>query len=180
MNVFFLILLIPYTVAVFMYYFWDKVSKKTHYDASVVLAGKEEDCVLVPIYATKYIFWGRIGTNISIDDKLAANVKPGESVLVPIKPGVRNISVYWYEKAEKYDVEINIDEDTMLYTRVEWEGALARPFIKKLKKDDSIDESLIEKDFQRRLGEIKASKAYVTFGLLIWGIPALIVAAYLF
>jgi len=157
MNLFYMVLLVLFLISVSAYYFWDDIFKKIPYKNSIVITEKKSDCILVMTYATKYVF-GRHGTNISVDDTHVANVKPGDTIQIPIKMGVRRISTYWHENDDKYGIEVCVDENTMLYVYAEFGGQFAIPSIKELKKNDSFNESDMENKFQKRLREVKSLK----------------------
>ena len=172
MNLFFLLLLVLFIILVFMYIYPDKIFGKMPYKDSTVFIEKEEDHTLVPIYMTKYIIGGRMGVNIFVDGIKVANIKPGDTISVPVMPGMRKVSAYCLEE-DKNEIDVNVDEDTALFVYAEYagEGIPATPSIKQLKKDDPIDESYSEKEYQKALVERKSGRLSALMTLLVFGIP---------
>jgi len=165
MNMIFLTLLIAFIIAIFLYYFRDNISRRIPYKDSIVIAENEDGCILVPAYMTRYVVGGRRGINVSVDGTPAANVKPGDTVSVPIMPGIRKISAYWYS-GENFDIEVCIDENTMIYVYTGYDGFSTTTYIKELKKNERIDESKIEKEYR----EILRVRKPELFGLFKWSI----------
>ena len=179
MNVFFLILLVLFIIFVFLYIYSDEISKKIPYKDSVIFEKEENDCILVPIYMTKFVIGGRSGINISVDGVRTANIKPGDALLVPIRPGRRCISAYCYE-TEKCDIDVCVDDETMLFAYAEYNGVSAKPFIKTLKKNDHIDESKIEKEYKKMFSDVKSLKISSLIRVFIIVIPLLVAGIFLF
>ncbi|MCL2143275.1 MAG: hypothetical protein FWH44_03345 [Methanomassiliicoccaceae archaeon] len=178
MNVFFLILFMLLIILSILYVHSDKISGKIPRKDSSVFIENEEGCILVPAYVTKYVVGGRIGINISVDGIRAANVKPGDTVLIPVRPGIRRISAYWYE-SEKYDAEAYVDEGTMLFVHTEYDGFSTTTFLKELRKNDPIDESGMEKGYNKAIADARSLKVSSMIRVFVVAIPMLIAGIFL-
>jgi len=150
MNPFFLALYGLFVVIVLSYLIISYAYSKIPFKESTVFVENTDGCILVPMYATKYLSGGRKGTDVSVDGIHAANIKPGDTVSVPIRSGMRKISVYWHEK-EKFEFEILVDERTLIFLSFEQDGMFKRPSVKELKKDDHINESSLKKEYENDL-----------------------------
>jgi hypothetical protein len=167
-----------FIIFAFLYYYMDDIYKRLRQKESIVIAERAEGCTLVPVRMTKYIIGGRAGINISVDDVPSANIKPGDTVLLPIGSGIRKISAYWYE-ADKHDTEARVDGDTMFFIYTKYDGSSTTTHIKELKKNEPVDESQMEKDHQKALSDSKSLKFLALFRPCIILIPLLIAATFL-
>ena len=178
MNLFFLALFILFIILVLLYVYSEEISEKIPRKSSVVLAEETDGCIFVPVSVTRYIVGRHTGINISVDGVLAANVKPGDTVSVPIRPGIRQISAYCHG-TERHDIEAFIDENTMLFAYSKYDGLHATPFIERLEKNDDIDESLIEKEYLKMSGDIRSLKMSGLIRVFVILIPMFIAGIFL-
>ena len=178
MNQIYLSVAIFLIVILIYYYCRNAISRMIPYKNSIVFTEEKDDCVLVPVYVTRYALGWRAGIDVSVDGILAANIKPGNTILVPMVRGVRRISSQCYN-IEKYEIDINIDADKILFIDADYEklGGFATPFVKELKKNSLIDESRTKEGYQEMLRFLRPDIS-VLIKFLIVVTPILIIGLF--
>ena len=153
MNLLFLSLAVFFIALFILRCSWNAISRMIPYKDSIIFADGEGDCILVPVYVTRYALGWRKGISLYVGDVLAANIKPGHMIFVPIERGTQRISSQYYLLIERYEKEICISEDIMLFIDADYEksGGLATPFAKGLEKNSLIDESHTREEYQKAL-----------------------------